>query len=680
MLGFLDIQFNTPSHLWGLSLVLIPVIIHLFSFRNFKKVVVSDVSVLESITNTGVARKKIKELLVLFTRVLSIVFLVFAFSDPTSRSDKSGQERSTLVNIYLDNSYSMSRQTNGRELLNQAKLAAEKVVDSYSINDRFRVQTDDFSPSKNRTWQVKEVKNKLANVGLSWNQSNFRLLVSSFVQNKALANEYHVVNYLISDFNYDIALDDLLLLEDQLHFFSVRSQQDANIYLDSVWFAFPERKIQGYDSLCFSIVNRGTQDLPQFPVRLLLNGQDQLTAVDLPAQKRVKSFFRYKVPNAPIVFGEVSIDEPVLAFDNKMFFSYQVPKKINLLVVSESQEFIGVIDKLLRKEPQVNYQVISPLEINYKNLGQYNLVVLGELDEISMSMKAWLTYVYRNERTQIVVVPSSQIDLESYNNFGREVQEYELSSLDSSYIELAPVSKKNDFFHDVFNDSEVKSNLKVGMPKLIRHHQVRTARGVPVLRKNNGDPYLIKSEKLMLFSSGITDQSSDFSRHPLIVPVLLKIAFSSVLLKKIYLTKGETSSFKSKLSWGDDYFFRAPDSSVFQARLKNNITGSVSLGPNFSEPGFYEVLVQDSLVGAVAVNQSRMESLSQDTSLSELRKFAVEKNHVTFSEYLPDASTQTFRHSNLSSYWQISLGLAAFFMLLEMLLIRFGRAKSSGMK
>ena len=75
-------QFLYPSFLWALLALAIPIIIHLFFFRRFKKVYFTNVKFLKEVKEETSARRKLRNFLVLLMRLLAIAMLVFAFAQP----------------------------------------------------------------------------------------------------------------------------------------------------------------------------------------------------------------------------------------------------------------------------------------------------------------------------------------------------------------------------------------------------------------------------------------------------------------------------------------------------------------------------------------------------------------------------------------------------------------------
>src|SRR3972149_9984072 len=101
-------SFVYPQFLFALFAISIPIIIHLFNFRRFKKVYFSDIRFLKEVKQQTQNRNRIKHLLVLLARILAIAFLVLAFAQlfiPTT--NKNSTAGIQTLSVYVDNSFSM---------------------------------------------------------------------------------------------------------------------------------------------------------------------------------------------------------------------------------------------------------------------------------------------------------------------------------------------------------------------------------------------------------------------------------------------------------------------------------------------------------------------------------------------------------------------------------------------
>ncbi|HYH57062.1 MAG TPA: BatA domain-containing protein, partial [Anseongella sp.] len=75
-------SFLFPTFLLALAAAAVPVIIHLFNFRKFRRLRFTNVRFLQEIKQETDSRSRIKHWLILAARVLTLVFLVLAFAQP----------------------------------------------------------------------------------------------------------------------------------------------------------------------------------------------------------------------------------------------------------------------------------------------------------------------------------------------------------------------------------------------------------------------------------------------------------------------------------------------------------------------------------------------------------------------------------------------------------------------
>ena len=101
--------FAQPLFLIALTALAIPVIIHLFNFRKYKKVYFTNVKFIAEIKQETKKRSQLKHLLILLARLLAIACLVMVFAQPylPSSIQQKKNKGSQAVSIYIDNSFSM---------------------------------------------------------------------------------------------------------------------------------------------------------------------------------------------------------------------------------------------------------------------------------------------------------------------------------------------------------------------------------------------------------------------------------------------------------------------------------------------------------------------------------------------------------------------------------------------
>src|SRR5471030_3022686 len=120
-------HFLYPAFLFALLSLAIPVLVHLFNFRRYQKVYLSNVQLLKEIQEQQSSRRNLKERLILAARLLALLFLVLAFERPYisgQHNTNAGTQR--VVSIFLDNSYSMETLNREGSLLDEAKRRAKE--------------------------------------------------------------------------------------------------------------------------------------------------------------------------------------------------------------------------------------------------------------------------------------------------------------------------------------------------------------------------------------------------------------------------------------------------------------------------------------------------------------------------------------------------------------------------
>ncbi|MFM2136565.1 MAG: hypothetical protein RL021_1965, partial [Bacteroidota bacterium] len=102
-------NFLYPQFLFALLALSIPIVVHLFNFRRFKRVLFTNVRFLQEIKQDTKHRSKLKHLLILASRLLAVAFLVLAFAQPYIPAVKGAKRASkNAVSIWIDNSFSMN--------------------------------------------------------------------------------------------------------------------------------------------------------------------------------------------------------------------------------------------------------------------------------------------------------------------------------------------------------------------------------------------------------------------------------------------------------------------------------------------------------------------------------------------------------------------------------------------
>ncbi|MCX8484684.1 MAG: BatA domain-containing protein [Bacteroidia bacterium] len=121
-------HFQQPNMLWGLLLLAIPLLIHLFQFHKTKTIYFPGVFRLTQRLQQARQQKRLEHWLVLIARMLGLACMVFAFSMPSCSEDGGATKGHSHIVILIDNGFSMSVDGDKGPLIEQAKSQARVIL------------------------------------------------------------------------------------------------------------------------------------------------------------------------------------------------------------------------------------------------------------------------------------------------------------------------------------------------------------------------------------------------------------------------------------------------------------------------------------------------------------------------------------------------------------------------
>src|SRR5688572_698022 len=160
-------SFLYPTFLWALTALSVPIIIHLFNFRKTQRIFFSSTRFLKQVQEATSAKRRLKHYLILASRLLFLLFLVFVFAQPIIPANQQFSTNRN-ISIYLDNSLSMSVPVGEKTRALDAGISyAREIVEIFPPDSRYRLLTNDFAPFSNSYKTKAEVQDLLSQVRLS---------------------------------------------------------------------------------------------------------------------------------------------------------------------------------------------------------------------------------------------------------------------------------------------------------------------------------------------------------------------------------------------------------------------------------------------------------------------------------------------------------------------------------
>jgi hypothetical protein len=669
-------NFLYPGFLLALLTIAIPIVIHLFNFRKFKKVYFSNVQFLKEAKKQNSSREKLKHLLVLFSRILAVCFLVFAFARPfIPLGNSASHSEKNAVSIYVDNSYSMDAVNKEGSLLDEAKRKAKEIVGSYGLNDQFQLLTNDFEGKHQRFINKDEFIQQLEDVKIS---SASRSLQQIMNRQQSAADNSNNVSYLLSDFQKNFVGSQSIKVNssDLITFVKLNATSLPNISADSIWSLSPVHQPNQNEQIVVRLKNFGDEDAKDIPLKLNINGrQKAISSVNVPAGQSITDTLNFSGLSAGWQKGILSIKDYPLTFDDELSFSFKVSSEMNVLHINGDPDQT-YIKSLFTTDKYFNLTEMPEGNVKYSTFSCFSLIVVTGLKEPSSGLAQQLRAYVQNGGS-LILFPDLNAGAAIYSPFLNALSLPSVEQINAGTPVSSTLDLKNDLFKDVFDQVPKNLDLPLVNRYFIYISQNASSREdlltLP-LNKFLLAKYNIGAGKIYLSATSLDLKDGNLARHPVFVPLMFKIAFGSTRSFPLYYTTGSSEVLESQkinllknqsLKLVSDQFEAIPDVRQTPASTLLYVADQVK------KPGFYNLIKADSTLAVMAFNDNRAESDMHYASDNELNGlFGKQKVNIINSK--KDAqSLQVAATSNSIELWKLCIILALVFLAIEILLIRF---------
>jgi hypothetical protein len=673
-------NFLYPGFLFFLLAVVIPILIHLFNFRKFRKIYFSNVQFLKAAQEQNSSREELKNLLILLSRILAIVFLVFAFARPYFSSG-SGYHPGTgnIINIYIDNSYSMGSVNREGTLLDEARRKAKEISQQFSPNDRFQLTTNDFEGRHQRMVSNEELVNLIDEIKLSPTQRSLQQVLNR--QNNISAGNRNRFNYIISDFQSSFT--GIRAIENKggsrLSLIRLQANTLPNVAVDSIWSLSPAHKPGEQERFVVRLRNYSPEAAKDIPVKLMVNNQQKVLArLDIPAGKPVTDTLIFSGLSAGWQKGAVTIKDFPLTFDDELKFAFKVSSGLNILHISgdPSERHIS---SLFSGDSYFRLTTVPESNIIYSAFPAYQLIILSGLKTPSSGL-AQQVKAFVQQGGSIVIFPDLDNKTEEFSAFLQSLSLPGVASLSKDTLNVTALDLKSNLFNDVFEEVPSKLDLPKSNRHLVYQKTTRSSRQ-DIMTLPGGQAffsrYQLGTGQMYLSASSLKEEDSNLPQHPVFVPLMYKIAFTSMQERPLYYTIGKDNLLSSstlRINPNQSLRLRSGKDEVIPEIRQVPGKTLLYIADQIRSAGFYELLKTDSLLSTYAFNESPAESdmhFSSDATLKQL--FGTQSLTIQGPDQGLSAVPSENNHIEL---WKLCLVLCAVFLAAEALLIRFFNKKT----
>lgn len=682
-------NFLNPFILFGLALSAIPLIIHLLNLRKLRTIEFSSLKFLKELQKSHIRKLKIQQWILLLLRILTIIFLVFAFSRPITTGHIPGlsQYAQSSIIILFDNSPSMNISDQFGNRFNYAKRITKKLLDQMSNRDEIviipmaNLQTADNysfnSNIKNISEQVTKLKIGYKTVSISQSLS----VAIELLKNNA--NHLNKEIYIVTD-NQSINFDDFdkTIIENirpAIYFLQVGQNENTdlkNVSIDSIVPVTRILQVNRTFNLQAKLTNHSSEERKNHIISLIFNdtkvGQKN---VIIKSKSTSLHEISANLPNDDVVLGKIEMENDALNDDNNRYFGLILPIKPKVCLVSNSDN-IYITNALGQNYPNTycEFQKISTTNFNSIDPQQFDLIIFTEYTSLNNSKV--INYLSEGGRAIFFASEDLSQNIELKNQLMMtdvQVTTYPLAQANT----ITQINRTHPIFDGVFSDQSSELPDKIRIAK-----EANTNQGISIIQTSIGSllsEHRLNKGKYLFVSVAASADWSNFPTSTLFPIMIYRSVLYLASLPELSHNVSIGSSFQlqipEKFATSSNYKMIDPlgnEQILYAPNLPSGITINI---PMVELPGNYLILNnEDKPVGVVSANINPKESvmnLLENKIIAEILKAKFKKKiTVAFIEDMAGLNKQIHKVRTGSELWQVFLILALLSALTEMVVQR----------
>jgi len=359
--------FLTPSVLWFLGAVSIPILIHLLSRLRINKVEFSTVRFIKQLETSSIRKMQIQKILLLLLRILALASLVLMMAQPVTQGFMPGwlaAEQDARLVMIIDNSASMTVKDGKKTFLDRSKNETMTLVPLFK--DETQITIAQTCPPK------------VVFTGRS-NDPGLRTSVKSIEPTASYDNIWQNINGLLRDKTIIEPIKECVIFSDLMHVpdssFSsgIGNLDDWKFYFIQPGPIYDNLAVKDVSSinriktlnqlvkLDTRIQNTGTLQKPNVPLELLFNNQRVGQVVsEFDPGKEKKFLFQAYPAEVGIVEGRIILPKDDYELDNSWYVSMPIMEQIRCGIIGATAEDITILEMILRAiDPENQFLTIE---------------------------------------------------------------------------------------------------------------------------------------------------------------------------------------------------------------------------------------------------------------------------------------------------------------------------------
>ena len=666
-----NLSFLNSIILFGLVAGIIPVLIHLFVKHHPKVVYFSSLRFLKQIQKNQARIIKLRQILLLITRILIIIFLILALSRPVLKTllPSIGWQTHapTVVVMIIDNSFSMNYLEGKNTILDNAKETAKDIIHMLNDKDKLMVLTLNKNyNSQNSYFSIpSKVNTKINKISISDNTQKLKSVLLKAEEKLAHQDIINKEIYFITD-NQKYTWDKFTEITGNIKtniFIIPVNKNKAKINLSTTSAMYIPRLLSrtNQPEIKATIKNYSQNKNKNIIVSLILNDitrEEKVISLN-PYQSRQISF-ECPIKGEKFYYGEVKLKDEMLPDDNSFYFNFspdELPKIIVISNVDIPFQFSSALDIITNN----NWQKISQNEINDDIVINNHLFIFYRLKNFSQKLEFFADNI-RKKGKSIFLIPGIDIQDNIPLQTWLRKDRISFNNLDNQNSKIGFINKihpiTNIFSEEMFRKTTIK-----------RMWDISANDFTILIANNNNSPIFVIKDRFIISTIDFTEDWSNIVYQPCFPVLLYNIGeYLGKENSRLYnypvgtsLTLNSTGELELLLPNGENIPISIPANSV----RKQTFTQT-------DQQGHYFLKKNDVVQTVYSLNSSREESNLAQLSEKEIKainNLTTNVHFLSINNWKSQILTSRYGYELWKTFLWIVLGL----LIIEMVLAYSGK-------
>ncbi len=638
-------QFKHPEILYFLFLLVIPILVHLFQLRRFKKEFFTNVKFLKELSIQTRKSSKLKKWLLLATRLLLLTALILAFAQPFFQA-KDNKAVTNEMFIILDNSFSMQAKGQQGELL---KRAVENLLEHAPENQRFSLLTN-----AETFWNtdIKSVQKSLQNIRYSAVPFQLESMMAKVKSQK-------------SAFNKDVVIitDAVGLQANQLQ----SIDKDYNTY-----FIVPQAEQKNNVSIDSVYMHQVLDNFYEIGIKLSVYGESEAVPVALYNNKKLiaKSLVNFSSKTSDIKFtipkedfnGYASITDKGLDYDNTLYFNISKPEKRNVLSIGEVEK-AAFLSKIYTAE-EFNFANFTISTLDYNIIDKQDAIILNELVDIPQALQTTLNS-FVEKGGNLIFIPNEVSTIANSNNLLSNFGSVRFNAVQNSAKQITRIAFNHPLYTSVFE----KKIDNFQYPTTQSAFEIKGVAPI-ILGYEDQNAFLVSVQNptatLYVFAAPLNKENSNFQNSPLIVPTFYNMAQNSANMGVNAITIGDNNPIIIETQLAKDEILTVKNTEESFIPVQQILASNVrlTLNDNPQKAGNFAAFKGSEIVKPLSFNYARTEGDLSAANTDALSAFkTIDSIESVFNSLLSDRTN--------NEIWKWFVILALLFLIAELFIQKF---------